>query len=385
MIAEKTHCTGCGACKDICPANCIQMSADDEGFLYPTINQDMCIRCGKCARICPVNNAQEKLGDTVAYAAINNNDEIRQQSSSGGVFTALAEHVINNGGVVFGAAFNAEFQVKHIYVETIEQLDRLRGSKYVQSEIGDCYKQAREFLEADRLVLFTGTPCQIGGLFAFLGKTYENLYTQDIICHGVPSPMLWDKYLAFRESQAESKVRSVFFRYKKHGWKTFSVLFNYSNDTEYVKPLSQDPYMQAFLKDLCLRPSCYHCVFKTVYRQADITLADFWGVEKCNPEMDDDKGTSLVLLHSSKGVELFDSVRESLVFEKTDLGKAISFNSAMLKAVPLKPERSRFMHDVLCEDFAIIEKRHLKEKLSKRLKSRLKLWLRSIKKRIDGI
>ena len=218
-ITEQVKCTGCSACANICPKQCISMVADLEGFLYPSVDTKECINCGLCEKICPILKKNPiKSDDIIAYAAMLNNTDIRLESSSGGVFTAIAESVIDKNGVVFGAELDENFNVIHTYVETKEELKKFRGSKYVQSVIGETYKRAKGFLDQGRFVLFTGTPCQIGGLYAYLNKDYDNLITQDLICHGVPSPMVWRKYLEFREDISHAGVRRMSFRHKKYGW-----------------------------------------------------------------------------------------------------------------------------------------------------------------------
>lgn len=352
-IKEKDSCTGCHACANICPKQCIAMEKDSEGFLYPVVDTKQCINCGVCEKICPILNGKTAvLGrNNKAYAAKNNNIDTRLKSSSGGVFTAIAESVIDNGGVVFGAVFDKDFNLIHKYAETKEELSSFRGSKYVQSIIGETYKQAKGFLEQGRTVLFTGTPCQIGGLYSYLGKEYENLITQDLICHGVPSPMVWRKYLEYREELAHSSVRRMSFRHKNSGWKTYSVSFEFSNDTEYVAKLSEDPYMKVFLRNLCLRPSCYNCAFKTKHRQADITLADFWGIENVLPEMDDDKGTSLLVINSENGLRVLNFINNCLTLHKVDLDDAINNNSSMIQSVSLSKKRDLFMNKIQHKPF----------------------------------
>ena len=311
-IHEKDNCSGCHACANVCPQSCILMVSDDEGFWYPQVDKDKCIDCGLCEKVCPIIHKwqPDESRTTTAMVALNKNEEIRLRSSSGGIFTLLAEEIIAQGGVVFGAAFTNDFKsVHHICVSSTVDIGRLRGSKYIQSKTEDSYIQAKKFLDKGIKVLFTGTPCQIGGLYSFLRKDYDNLYTQDIICHGVPSPFIWEKYLEERERKAASKTQQMFFRHKKYGWKTYAVLFEFSNNTAYVKSFQEDSFMKAFLSNSCLRPSCHHCSFRNPIRQADITLADFWGIHEVFPEFDDDKGTSLVLIHSDRGQSLFDSIQ----------------------------------------------------------------------------
>lgn len=374
IIKEKSNCSGCYACSNVCPKNCIQMISDEEGFWYPQIDNKKCIDCGQCEKVCPIIHKWQPdySCTTTAMAAINLNEEIRLKSSSGGIFTLIAEKIIKQGGVVFGAAFADDFRtVNHICVDNTEDLDKLRGSKYVQSKIGDTYKQAKEFLDSGRMVLFTGTPCQIGGLYSYLRKPYENLFTQDIICHGVPSSMVWEKYIDEREKKSASKTQRMFFRHKKYGWKTYAVLFEFSNNTAYVKNLHEDPYMKAFLKDLCLRPSCYSCSFKSLKRQADFTLADFWGIQNVLPEMDDDKGTSLVIVHSDKSKTILETIENQTKLKVIDTSIAEKYNPSLIRSVAQNKKRDAFLHDVKYKDFEKIVNKYTKITLQRRIRGYL--------------
>lgn len=344
-INEKETCTGCHACATKCPKQCIKMINDTEGFWYPQINQEECIDCGLCEKVCPIITPLkfEDHFNPVAYACYNTDEKMRLESSSGGVFILIAEAVLKQGGVVFGAGFDKDFNICHQSVEHVEDLDKLRMSKYVQSKIGETYKEAEAFLKENRMVLFTGTPCQIGGLKAYLGKPYDNLVTQDIICHGVPSPMVWESYLAFRKkSDGGCAARRIAFRRKDFGWKRYSVSISYGNDTEYRQDLTQDLFMKGFLRDLYLRPSCHACAFKSVKRHSDITLADFWGIENILPEMFDDKGTSLVLIQSEKGKTLFKSIEKDLICQSVDMDEALKYNPAAIRPAPTPKNRQLF-------------------------------------------
>lgn len=380
ILASKEKCTACQSCANSCPKSAITMVADEEGFHRPSINSELCVSCGICEKKCPLINRGTVQTENIAYAAINTDKKIRSESSSGGIFFLLAKAIIQQKGVVFGAKYDSDFSVKHGYAETMEGIYELQGSKYVQSDIGSSYKQAEAFLKQGRIVLFTGTPCQIGGLYAYLGRQYENLYCQDIICHGVPSPMVWQKYIEYREAKAASKTRRTFFRHKEYGWKTFSVLFEFTNSTEYVQILTKDLYMRSFLCNLTLRPSCYDCAYKSVNRQADITLADFWGVEKMLPEMDDNKGTSLVITHSEKGKQLLNMIQEQIKYQKVDLDKAVSYNSAMLKSAPINPQRDSFLKEILSNPFDKIVNKYCKDSF----RTRGKRFVKRIIQKLTG-
>ena len=384
-LKNKKDCMGCHACANICPKSCILMETDQEGFLYPTVDYNLCIKCKKCINVCPIINKEEVMNDPVTYSCINNDETIRLDSSSGGIFTLVAEKVIAQGGAVFGASFNNQFEVEHVFVETKEDLGKLRGSKYVQSKIGNSYKKAKEFLDSGREVLFTGTPCQITGLKSYLEKFYTNLSTMDIVCHGVPSPEVWRKYVEFREIEAGSPAQRIAFRRKNEGWKRYSVSFLFKNNTEYRQNLRNDLYMRAFLKDVCLRPSCYECEFKTLNRQSDITLADFWGIQNILPEMDDDKGTSLIFVNSEMGQRLFNETKDKMLYQEVDIHEAVKYNSAAIKSVGYNPKREDFFGELDKIDFDKLVKKYCTDKLEVRVKRKIKSTISVILKKTGTI
>jgi coenzyme F420-reducing hydrogenase beta subunit len=373
IVNSKESCSGCSACAGACPQNCISMIKDEEGFLYPKVDSEKCIDCHLCVKICANRNSimcESSRKGTKVYSVINKTEDIRIKSSSGGIFTALASEVLRQKGVVFGAAFNESFEVVHKYIEREEDLYVFRGSKYVQSVIGNSYKEAESFLKEKRLVLFTGTPCQIVGLYAYLRKSYDNLITQDIICHGVPSPLVWEKYIEYRERKNGGKVSKISFRNKALGWKDYSIFFSFQNGKTYLQEFSKDPYMQVFLRNLCLRPSCYDCAFKAKARPSDITLADFWGCDKVLPEMDDNKGTSLVFIHSDKGRSFFFKIKDLLTACTVDMDSVVFYNSSMIQSATKPKERNEFMSLIQTKPFKKMSKFY-KITLSRRLKNLL--------------
>lgn len=325
---NKSGCCGCSACVQVCPKKCISFNEDNEGFRYPSVDISKCVDCGLCEKVCPVINQNESHRPIKVYAAKNNNEDIRLHSSSGGIFTALAEDVINRGGVVFGARFDDNWEVKHDYTETIEGLSAFRGSKYLQSRIENTYLTAETFLKQGREVLFSGTPCQIAGLKRYLRREYENLLAVDIVCHGAPSPLVWREYL--KEFSKNQIIHQINFRGKIRSWKNFRMVIK--GDEDIVnQPFYENIFMRGFLRDIYLRPSCYACSAKLGKSGTDITLGDFWGIENHLPEFDDDKGISLVMVQSQKGAKYFNAIESNCV--EVEYEKAVAGNPAIEKSV----------------------------------------------------
>lgn len=349
VIKDKSKCSGCHACMSVCPKTAIQMKSDDEGFLYPFVDKEKCVDCGLCEKACQAINPIVNTRNPEAYACYNTDEDIRMQSSSGGVFTAIAKWIISQNGVIFGAGFDDNLNVVHMEIDNEKDLSKLRGSKYVQSVIGNNFVKVKEYLKTGRIVLFTGTPCQIDGLLHYLEKDYTNLYTQDIICHGVPSPKVWKTYLEFQENQYNSSIKrypSPNFRNKDNGWSKYSNYLSFENGREYKDCFVNNIYMKAFLKNISLRPSCYDCHSKTLSRNSDITLADLWGCKDIVPEMFDDKGTSFVMINSKKGKELFEKISNQLVEKEIDINIAVNYNSSAYQSVSLPKKRKWFFENI---------------------------------------
>lgn len=338
-LAENS-CTGCTTCAERCPQKCICMKPNDEGFLYPEIDKTACVECGLCEKDCPVLHKPMRSHDkTVAYSAYSKDIDNRLSSSSGGIFSLLANEVLDDGGIVYGAAFDDCFNVHHIGVETKDELGKLRGSKYVQSNLDNVFYNVKIALDSGRKVLFSGVICQIAGLKAYLKCEYPNLFTVDVLCHGVPSPKLWRKYINYLEGIYGASVRRLSFRSKKYGWKTYSLSFAFSNNKEYTRIYNKDPYMQMYLQNICLRPSCYECRFNEIDRLSDITLGDCWGIGKTMPDMDDDRGTSVVLIHSENGKDYFDKIKQHLIIQESEVDNVLPPNFGGRQAV--KPHKNR--------------------------------------------
>lgn len=297
--ATPNTCCGCSACAQRCPKQCITMQADGEGFLYPVVNAELCIDCGLCEIVCPCLN-QSKLKTPITVQSFEAKDAaVRKQSSSGGAFTLLAEHIINKGGMVFGARFDDNWNVVHDYTETVDGLKAFRGSKYVQSVISDCYQKAEVFLKAGREVMFSGTPCQIAGLKHYLRKDYANLLSVDIACHSVPSPFIWQEYLKGIKTK---DIADINFRDKRKGWERYGLSIANNKGSAFFQEHDSNSYMQLFLHGITVRPSCFDCPAKDGRSGADITLGDCWGILKMVPGYPNvQQGVSFVICNTEKG------------------------------------------------------------------------------------
>ncbi len=359
-LKRKEDCCGCGACSQACPAKCIQLAFDDEGFLYPKVTADKCLHCSLCERVCPVVNPDKSRTPLAVYAAKNKDGDVVEKSSSGGIFTALAERIVRSGGVVFGARFDDQWKVVLDCVETEDDLKHIRRSKYVQAYVGDSYIKAKKMLSQGRFVLFSGTPCQISGLRHYLGRDYDNLILLDLICEGVPSPKIWSRYLSeeicglkkrYLEKEPDSKsgnivIDDISFRDKTLGWKQFS--FSITSHLEFPDGRRADvpkyvnrnsSYLQCMFRYLHLRPICYECPFKSCRSQSDITLGDYWGIDKLHPDIDYKRGISMVYVNTPKGESIFD--KSLFELRETSYSEAFKYNN-VVSSVKKHPYRNRF-------------------------------------------
>ena len=339
MLVDSSQCCGCGSCAAICPAACITMEYDSEGFRQPRVDQDRCIGCRACEKACPIMAQIPPAGIPKAIAAQHQDASIRGASSSGGVFSALAGETLRRGGLVCAAVYDDDFTVTHILADTPEDMARQRGAKYSQSRAEQYYAQIHTALYEGTQVLFVGTPCQTAGLRAFLGRDDPNLLLVDMICHGVVSPKIWTRYLEERRylDAGEAPLASVNLRSKATGWSRYqySVSFDYANGKSYQVHQGTDSLMQGFTQNLYLRPSCSKCIFKGTNRCADLTLGDYWGIWDQHPELDDNQGTSLLMVHTEKGQAAWDAVADQFRFLETPYQQAISRNpSATIASVP---------------------------------------------------
>lgn len=370
-IKDKALCCGCSACQQICPNDCISMQKDNEGFWYPNIDLSKCTNCGMCSKVCYMLESNKKKSfNSKAYAAYNNDELILNKSSSGGIFSILAEEILSKGGCVFGASFDINFQVQHIMIENKEELFKLRGSKYVQSDIAQSFVKVREELKKGRLVYFSGTPCQIDSLLKYLGKVYDNLITQDIICHGVPSPLYWEEYLNLHNEKYAEKPTYINFREKIDKWENYELLIKYKTN-KYCSRRSKDTFFTAFLDDKILRPSCYSCHSKGLYRNSDITLADFWGIKDVDSSMYNSNGTSLVVVHSNRGLSLLFDCQEKMIMKEENLDDAIKYNKSMINS-PKTPKERKQLSKVL-NNYKKYNSNFVKKNYFKIIKKRLSI------------
>lgn len=317
LYENKAECTGCTACYSVCPVQAIKIEQDEEGFYYPVINHRLCINCHKCQKVCPEKSRRNVSEPISLYAVKSKDDTIRMKSSSGGSFTILAEWVEQHKGVIYGVAYDDQFQVKHYRAEKRSEWEKFRVSKYVQSNMGETFKQIKADLIDERLVLFTGTPCQVNGLKTFLkGIDTSCLITCDIICHGTPSPKVWEDYLEYIRIKYRASIKSINFRDKyKYGWHNSNLSIWGANGTLLLCESQKDNiFFQLFFRHLILKPACYECAYSNFFRPGDITLGDYWGVEKYYPDFDDDKGTSLLMCNTERGKKLWEEVKNQVKY-----------------------------------------------------------------------
>ena len=366
-MIKREVCCGCGACAAICPKDAIRMARNQKGFYYPVVDYKECVDCGLCDKVCPDQTLRwRSIEDTIqSFAVVNCNDEIRNNSSSGGVFYELAKAVIEEGGVAFGVAWVERDQASHIAVNSVDKLDQIMKSKYVQSNVGKIFRNVKEALIAGKKTLFSGSPCQIAGLKNFLDREYSNLITVDYICHGVPSPKALEKYTEFVERRENSYVESYDFRTKINGWHELSLETNLTNQHTILEKASDNPYYRAFLSNLSLNTVCGSCQFNCLPRTSDITLGDFWGINMPNQWFKDDKGVSCVILNTEKGKGLFELVSSNFVYMQSSIEMIQQGNPFIDGHCILHPRIEKFFQSLdTTEEFDSIVNRLLKPTLS---------------------
>lgn len=349
IIGDKKDCCGCWGCYNVCPKRCISMKEDNEGFCYPIIDTTLCIECHLCEKVCPILNVeQEKCFPQKAYLIQHRDNAILRQSTSGGAFTAIGQWVIRQGGVVLGAAYDDNFVIRHCVVDNEEQLYKFRNSKYTQSLIEDNYRQVKSYLKEGRLVCFSGTPCQIEGLYMYLQKKkYPNLILVDLVCHAIPSPLVFRKYLALKKEKIGGQFTDVLFRDKYYGYKYSTMsLYNTERKKNYHEGVDTDVMLRAFFANMSVRPACYQCVFKKQYRVSDITIWDCFDVCKFSKEFNDDRGVTRALIHTDKGNDVIQGIQAYAKILLIDVEKAVNGVKEMKQSVPYNLEREHFFEDL---------------------------------------
>ncbi len=334
-ICDQTSCTGCGVCTNICPVSAVSMNIGQNGFVFPVIDNDLCVKCGKCIKTCPANQiVYTDINIKETYAAWNKNKRVRKRSSSGGIFSLLAESILDQSGIVAGVAMQ-NMEAKHITVTTKQELYALNGSKYVQSNTGVIYKTIKKYLEDDKIVLFSGTPCQVHALKLFLGKEYANLFLVDVVCHGVPNQQILRKHL--EEVSGDHKASDIKFRYKDPFWDFSYVKIEYlDHSVPYQKLTVDDDYFHLFNLGYSIRNSCHACHYANTYRQGDITLADFWGYRAHNFSMNNYfGGISLILVNNDKGKRMLNAIKTKVKIEAASLDDAKRGNKCLTESFSL--------------------------------------------------
>ena len=376
-IVSKNKCTGCTACASICPKKAITLIEDNEGFKHPIIDQEKCINCGLCKKTCPVLNTKENKALNKCYVAYNKDEKEKQKASSGAIFTLVANYILNNHGIVIGAAFDKNNKLNHIAVTNKKDLDKLKGSKYLQSNLDNIFTFIKENIK-DKKILFVGTPCQVAGLKAIIKN--DNLLCIDIVCHGVPSPKLFEKYIKELEEQNNDKLINYNFRDKSTGWDTYSNTATFKNNK--ITELAKDnKYMKLFLSDIALRESCYNCNFKIGNKYSDITLGDFWGVKNYYPEMYNKKGVSAIIINTEKGKDIFEIIKKDLEYKECKLEDIISGNPSLKDSGKYPEKRKEFFDKLDNNSIEYLTKKYQKKipiykKVLGKLKSLIKKYLK---------
>lgn len=373
---QKKECCGCTACQHICPVSAINMEVDLEGFLYPNIDQSTCINCGLCKKVCAFQNDYEVnfiVKEPSIYAVKHNDEIIRMTSTSGGAFTAISDKILENNGIVFGVAFDNDWNVIHKMATNKQEREAFKGSKYVQSDLKNTYKEIEDILNSKRTTLFTGTPCQTAGLKRYLDMKNvdtEKLILCDIVCHGTPSPLIWKEHINLLEKKNKSSISEYYCRTKVGGWHSNNQMAIFKNGKKDFKSLISQSYKRLYFLHYVVRPSCHNCKYTNLVRPSDITIGDFWGVEKVMPEYDDNKGVSLILINSDKGIDLFNSIDKNISYRGSNTHDCLQPQLQY----PTKPSsrREEFWNDYFCYGYFDVIKKYADVNFRGVVKAKLK-------------
>lgn len=381
-ITDKSECCGCTACASACAHNAITMQPDQEGFSYPITDGDRCTDCGLCEKVCPIlsHKAIElKPNQKSLYAARIKDREVLLDSSSGGAFFALAELVIARGGIVCGVEYSPTLEVRHSFAETLNACKRFMGSKYVQSNIEEIFPKIKSYLKDNRYVLFVGTPCQVEGLNLYLKKTYTTLITTDLVCHAVPSPLVWKEYVGLVNKKMNRNLTSINMRYKRIcGWShRFSYLYSFNTGKSICDIAGISNWGRLYFSRLINRPSCYKCKFTNLHRSGDFTIADFWDDDKNRPDLYSKDGTSLFLINSEKGMAFIDELNKTLYMWPITRQEALQ--PCLTKPTPCPPLREQFWNDYAQKGFLFVYNKYFTDTYIIKLKHQIKRILNRIR------
>ncbi len=378
QIDDKRNCCGCGACTNACPKQCISMQYDKEGFLYPLIDKDRCVNCGLCERVCPILNYAKPDVEITNAAVIQNRDtQVLKDSTSGGFFTEIANYVIDRNGIVFGVCLDDNYKVKHIYVDSKDDLYRFRNSKYVQSDVGNAYSEVKRLLDEGRLVCFSGTPCQIYALTKFLKNAYENLILVDIVCRAVPSPGVWDRYIKMKEREL-GHLKSIRFRDKEFGYQ-YSTMCLISDEGKWERGgIESDQWLRMFFSGMTIRPSCTSCVFRSPERISDFTIWDCYSIHRIEKSYDEDVGTTRVLLHTEKASAIMKEIKDKFIYKEIPYKIAIKGCNELTESPKQNSLREEFFTDYLTMDMRDLLNKYFPFSLKVRSKKAARIVLNKV-------
>lgn len=392
-VTDKKMCCGCTACFNVCPKKCISMEFDNEGFLYPAVDKSKCIQCNMCDEVCPCLNIQKEIVNEKqeAYIVAHKNYEILKDSTSGGMFTAIADYVIENDGIVIGATMEDNFIVKHIEVEKKDQLYKFRNSKYVQSELGNLFSQIRKYLLSGRKVCFSGTPCQVEALKSFLKRDYENLILVDVVCRAVPSPGVWNKYVKYITKKNNSKPESIRFRDKSLGYQFSTMQMTFANGKIVRNGIESDIWLRMFFSGMIIRPSCTECKFRKRYHISDFTIWDCFNVAEYTKDIDEKLGATNVLIHSKKGRKIFEDIKENLIFLSIDPKTIVNGMKELSESPKENEKKDMFFKDYSSMDIEEVINKYFPMTILVRVKKIVRIvlnrtgidvWVKRIKRKL---